>query len=325
MVTDLAVQDAGMMEAEQSNDSDNTEGRVSLYGKLAAVAGEAVSVEKDGKNEQLGYKYATPAAVMGMIKPLLAAHRLAIVPAIMSVEKQDTGSKTRGGEAQVLTRLNMVFTVLDGDTGSTLSIPWCGEGLDWSDKGIAKAQTIAIRTFLLNLFQIPSMDEGYDPDGGSGQGQSGNQEQHAHPPQRPARPQPQPPAQKSRPQPQTTQPRTESRQGPPVQQPPVVVEATGEIVEVESERDAAMRKLVGCQAKLSMNRAELKRFAFAHFGVGDSGSLSTAQIAALAEDLNLYSRKSDVVDWMHEKLTSAPPAPNGAQDGELAELELARN
>lgn len=137
---------------------------ISLYRKLAAIAGAIGRLGRDGYNPQLKYKYATPAAVIEAVKPLLAEHNLAIVPQVSAVVKEATGGKTQSGADKVLTRVEMTFLLLDGDSGETLAVPWVGEGEDWSDKGIAKAQTIALRTFLIQLFQIPSGDEEHDPD-----------------------------------------------------------------------------------------------------------------------------------------------------------------
>ncbi len=138
--------------------------RASLYRKIAAVAGAIEAVAKDGYNPQLKYKYATPATVMEAVKPLLAEQQLAIVPSVSAIIKEPTGSKTQSGAEKVLTRVEMIYLILDGESGESLSVPWAGEGEDWSDKGIAKAQTIALRTFLIQLFQIPAEDAEIDPD-----------------------------------------------------------------------------------------------------------------------------------------------------------------
>jgi hypothetical protein len=182
--------------------SDQIEARTSeradqakLYAKLVAVAGEVEALHKDGYNPQLRYKYATPSAVMVALKPLLAKHKLAIIPSVVNVHKEDMGTKTQSGAGNVLTRVEMTFLLLDGETGAHLDVPWVGEGSDWSDKGVAKAETIAMRTFLLNAFQIPTEDEETDPDrGGSngqahgrndGNGRGGQRQQSAPTPQRP--------------------------------------------------------------------------------------------------------------------------------------------
>jgi hypothetical protein len=160
--------------------SEDTKGLASLYKKLAAIAGELTGVTKDKVNTQLKYSYASPGTVMSAVKPILAKHNVAIIPSVGEVVKEDVGTQTQSGAANVLTRVVMNMLILDGDTGECLTVPWVGEGVDWSDKGIAKAETIAVRTFLLNAFQIPSDDEDHDPDRASN---------HAHAPQQSAPPQ----------------------------------------------------------------------------------------------------------------------------------------
>ncbi len=140
------------------------QGRATLYRKLAAVAGAVRNLPKDGLNPQLKYKYTRPETVMTELKPLLVEQGLAILPMVNAVTKEDMGTTTQGGAHNVLTRLDMTYTIVCGETGESVSLPWASEGTDWGDKGIAKAQTIALRTFLINLFQIPTGDEELDPD-----------------------------------------------------------------------------------------------------------------------------------------------------------------
>lgn len=158
--------------------------KASLYRKIAAIAASIEMVSKDGYNPQLKYKYATPATIMEAVKPLLANHHLAIVPTVNAIVKESTGSKTQSGAEKVITRVEMTYLILDGDSGESLACTWAGEGEDWSDKGIAKAQTIALRTFLIQLFQIPSGDD--DPDVGQVQPQQRGATYAPPQPQRPA-------------------------------------------------------------------------------------------------------------------------------------------
>ena len=137
----------------------------SLYRKLAAVAGAIEAVEKDNRNKDQGYRYASPASVMSAVKPLLAAHHLAIVPHLVNCEEIDSGQRAGSGKPFMINRVSMHYHILDGETGDALVVPWQGQaGTYADDKGLAKAQTIALRTFLIQLFQIPTEDPENDPD-----------------------------------------------------------------------------------------------------------------------------------------------------------------
>lgn len=137
----------------------------SLYRKLAAVAGAIGAVEKDGRNQDQKYRYPTPASVFLGVKPLLDEHKLAIVPHLVEFTETDTGQRSGGGKPFILNRVTMHYHILDGESGEEMVVPWMAQaGTYGDDKGLAKAQTIALRTFLIQLFQIPAEDPETDPD-----------------------------------------------------------------------------------------------------------------------------------------------------------------
>ncbi len=145
--------------------SDNKEARAKLYEKLALVAGEAGAVEKDGKNKDQGYSYATPASVFRVLKPLMAKYKLAIVPSQTGRVEIDTGRQSRSGSPYIQHVAEMSYEIVDGETGESMIALWHGvAGTYGDDKGNAKAQTIGLRTFLIQLFQIPAEDADHDPD-----------------------------------------------------------------------------------------------------------------------------------------------------------------
>lgn len=161
----------------------------SIYRKLAAVAGSIEAVDKDGKNKDQGYRYPTPASVMSAVKPLLNEHKLAIVPHLVEFTEVDTGQRSQGGKPFIINRVTMHYHILDGESGEELVVPWQAQaGTYGDDKGLAKAQTIALRTFLIQLFQIPAEDPETDPDARDARPSAGSyaapQRAQARPPQR---------------------------------------------------------------------------------------------------------------------------------------------
>lgn len=163
----------------------------SLYRKLAAVSGAIGAVEKDGRNQDQKYRYPTPASVMSAVKPLLGEHKLAIVPHLIEFVEIDTGQRSQGGKPFMLNRVTMHYHLLDGESGESLVVPWQAQaGTYGDDKGLAKAQTIALRTFLIQLFQIPAEDPETDPDARDARPNAGS---YAPPRQQPPRPRPEPP------------------------------------------------------------------------------------------------------------------------------------
>jgi hypothetical protein len=163
----------------------------SLFRKIAAVAGAIESVEKDGKNKDQGYRYATPAGVMAAVKPHLAEHKLAIIPHLVDFQEIDTGQRAGSGKPFILNRVSMHYHIVDGESGDELTVPWQAQaGTYGDDKGLAKAQTIALRTFLIQLFQIPAEDPEIDPD--ARDARPGDDRQRQAPPRPAASPRPAP-------------------------------------------------------------------------------------------------------------------------------------
>jgi ERF superfamily len=145
--------------------TDTTARAAGLYRKLATIAGAIESVAKDGQNKDQKYKYATPASVFAALKPLLAEQQLAIIPHLVESIERETGRKAASGAAFLITAVKMHYHLVDGETGEVAVVPWEAQaGTYGDDKGLAKAQTIALRTFLIQLFQIPAVDEDLDPD-----------------------------------------------------------------------------------------------------------------------------------------------------------------
>lgn len=159
--------------------SDQTSSTGSLYRKLAEIAGAINGVEKDGYNQDLKYRYARPETIFRVVKAHAAARNVCILPSIRSVDRIGLDRTTAKGAQWMRTVVHMSYTLADGDSGETITLDWQGEGDDWSDKGVAKAQTIATRTFLIHLFQIPAGDDEIDPDQSSTS--NGNGAHHAPP------------------------------------------------------------------------------------------------------------------------------------------------
>ena len=139
--------------------------RAIIYRKIAAVAAQVERIDKDGKNAHKNYSYATLPGIFATLKPLLAEQQLALLPRMVEHSEQTTTAASSGGAAYVLTRVQMLIDICCGDTGDSISLAWAGEAGRYNDdKGIASAQTVCMRTFLINTFQLPCYDAEFDPD-----------------------------------------------------------------------------------------------------------------------------------------------------------------
>jgi hypothetical protein len=148
------------------------DGRVGLAQKLVEVARQIDSIEKAGHNRAQNYDFATAESIITDVRgPLL--ERGVLVLAGESALEERLRATSQGGETAVTT-VHLTFTLLDSETGAMIELPWLGRGEDPMDKGVSKALTNALKTFLRQQFLLPwaqddpEADEGSDARAGRG-------------------------------------------------------------------------------------------------------------------------------------------------------------
>jgi hypothetical protein len=110
-----------------------------VYGAINAVAG---ALARDGI-----------ADVMARLSPLLAEHRLCILPRVL--ERSATDRLGENGELLVSVFVRVAFDLVSAEDGSAHTIEAAGEALDAGDKGTAKAMQSAYKYALLQAFCVP--------------------------------------------------------------------------------------------------------------------------------------------------------------------------
>jgi hypothetical protein len=132
-----------------------------IYGKIADAMADIDAVAKRGeyKGDGVRYNFRGVDDVVNAVGPILRKHR--IVPGVWleKVERRDT--QTTKGNATRETTVEVLFT-LTAEDGSSREYRIPGEALDTSDKGTAKAMSVAYRIWLIQAFAIPTDEP--DPD-----------------------------------------------------------------------------------------------------------------------------------------------------------------
>lgn len=138
---------------------------VGLFKKLAEVMVELDEVALDKKHENQGWKYASTDSVLRAIREPLRKRGVLVLSSTRGepVERQ---FNTRSG-VSVVTTVGLTFTFVDSDSGFTWSADWHGAGADSGEKGLAKAITVGLRTFLRDQFLLPD-GEDHTAEGGGG-------------------------------------------------------------------------------------------------------------------------------------------------------------
>jgi hypothetical protein len=128
----------------------------SVYGLIAAVSAEIAQkgIAKDSKNAQQGYAFRGIDAVYNALAPVLAKHKLVIVPRFISRECVERPSKSGGVLFNVTVEGEFDFvSALDGSKHTARTF---GEAMDSADKATNKAMSAAYKYAAFQAFCIPT-------------------------------------------------------------------------------------------------------------------------------------------------------------------------
>lgn len=125
---------------------------VLVYQSINAIASELADggVAKRHRNEEGDYSYRSIEDVMRALAPLLARHKLCVLPRFV-----ERGTATGAGLTAQPVLVKAAFDLVSALDGSTHTIESFGEAYDESDKGTAKAISAAYKAAMLQAFCIP--------------------------------------------------------------------------------------------------------------------------------------------------------------------------
>ena len=124
----------------------------------AAFAHDGIAKTHTNVRDQ--YQYRSIDDVLNRLGPLLAKHRLCVLPRVL---KHRT-NQCVGEQDSLLTSVSLLaaFDVVSARDGSSHTVQGWGEALDASDKGTAKAMSSAYKGAMLQTFCIPVAND--DPE-----------------------------------------------------------------------------------------------------------------------------------------------------------------
>lgn len=134
---------------------------MTIFESINAVMAEVEAIGKEKRNAQQGFNFRGIDDVMNAIHPLLAKHKIFVVPTVLNREREERQT-SKGG--------NLIYSICDikytfyAEDGSFVEAVTTGEGMDSGDKATNKAMAIAFKYALFQVFCIPT-EEMKDPDG----------------------------------------------------------------------------------------------------------------------------------------------------------------
>jgi hypothetical protein len=129
----------------------------SIADKLVKIMEECSVVRKNGTNDFHHYKYATSADVLEKVNAAFVKHHVAsiVLPEIVS----SSDVLNNKGNAEHLVTVKVNITLVDGDSGESITLSGIGSGQDGGDKAVMKAQTAAIKYAYMLSFSISTSDD----------------------------------------------------------------------------------------------------------------------------------------------------------------------
>ncbi|MFL6728286.1 MAG: ERF family protein [Sphingomicrobium sp.] len=127
----------------------------SVYAAINAVSAELAKsgIAKASINEADDYNYRSIDDMLDRLAPLLAKHRLCVLP--QALEREATERRDDAQRLLIQVVLRVAFTLTSVDDGSSHVVEAFGEALDASDKATAKAMTAAFKSAMVQAFCIP--------------------------------------------------------------------------------------------------------------------------------------------------------------------------
>lgn len=126
-----------------------------VFSAVVAITAELAShgISKSHTNAAEGYKYRSIDDLLDRLAPLLARHRLCVLP--RALERQVASVADDNGRLLSHVVLRVSFILTSGEDGSHHSIEAFGEALDGGDKATAKALSAAYKSAMVLTFCIP--------------------------------------------------------------------------------------------------------------------------------------------------------------------------
>jgi hypothetical protein len=130
-----------------------------VYAAISAVARSLArrGIAKQHTNAQDGYAFRGIDDVYGALSPLLARHRLCMLPRML--ERGSVSHRSPNGELIFSVWVRAAFDFVSVADGSQHSVETFGEAMDLGDKATSKAMSAAFKYAAMQTFCIPVAGE----------------------------------------------------------------------------------------------------------------------------------------------------------------------
>jgi len=126
---------------------------------LANVMADVREVRKTERNTGQNFNFRGIDAVLNAVGPALRTHNVVVLPNVIKYTATPTTTSNGKSVMHVIVTVEYLFVGPDGDSLPAVVL---GESMDYGDKAVPKAMSVAFRTALLQALALPTDDP--DPD-----------------------------------------------------------------------------------------------------------------------------------------------------------------
>lgn len=134
---------------------------MNIYQSITKILEEVPAIGKNKKNTTQGFMFRGIDDVMNTFQPLLAKHKVFMVPQILEQTREERQTSKGGTLIYSICKIKYIFYAEDGSSIEAIVV---GEGMDSGDKATNKAMAIAMKYAMFQVFCIPT-EEMKEPDG----------------------------------------------------------------------------------------------------------------------------------------------------------------
>ena len=128
-----------------------------IAAKLVKIMADCAYVQKNGLNDFHHYRFATASDVLEKVNASLVKNNVASVVVSELTDMVDTTNQS--GKIEHLATVKTNLTLIDCDSGESLTLVGLGSGADVGDKAIMKAQTASLKYAYLMSLAIATGDD----------------------------------------------------------------------------------------------------------------------------------------------------------------------
>ena len=131
-----------------------------VYSKVADIMSELKAIGKNQRNQLQGYNFRGIDDFYNAINPLLSKYGVLTIPTVLSDSHEFTETTNSKGKLVTVAHafLEVKYTIVCAEDGSSFDAVVIGEGMDYSDKATNKAFSAAHKYLFIQLFVTPTED-----------------------------------------------------------------------------------------------------------------------------------------------------------------------